>query len=103
MNKKIKNHLIAYCESKGWGTTDKDLAEVLIESKTVYQEKISSHRWFDIYFKVVNINGMDIGFNDYYMTGDANARDMDLDFKEDSVCEVEKKQKTIDYYTRIIP
>lgn len=103
MNEKIKAHLVAYAETKRWATDDKTLFEILTESKTVFKETISSHRWYDVLFKVSVINGMEIGFNDYYMTGDNNASDMGLDPDYASVCEVVKKQKVTDYYEPINP
>jgi len=98
MNEKVKAHLIAYCESKGWGTDDDTLMEVLSEAKELYRKTTGSHRWYDDLFKVVEVNGMAIGFDDFYMTGDNSRSDMDLNYDLSSVCEVEKKQKTIDYY-----
>lgn len=101
MNEKIKKHLIAYCQSKGWGTTDKDVEEVLLEAKEIYRETIGSHRWYDDLFKVVEVAGMLIGFDWYYATGDNSFKDMDLTLDTSSVCEVEKKQRTVDYYERV--
>ena len=98
MNQKIKDHIIAYCESKGYGTTDDDIIDVLQESKEVYSEIGSPHRWYDDMFIVVNINGMLNGYDWYHITGDNSPSDMGLDFDLDSVCEVEEKQKMVTYY-----
>lgn len=100
MNEKIKAHLIAYCESKGWETSDEGLMEVLKESKPLFKEIVGEHRWYEDEFRVVEINGMLIGFMDFHMTGDNNASDMGLEHDIRKVCEVEKNQKTIDYYER---
>jgi len=101
MNEEIKKHLIAYCESKGYGTTDKDLTEVLTESNSIFSEITGSHRWYDDEFRVVEINGMLIGFYDYHITGDNSREDMDLFIDESRITRVEKKQKLVDHYEPI--
>lgn len=101
MNEKIKAHLTAYAKSKGWGTDDDTLMEILSEASDVFSEIVGSHRWYEDKFRVVNVDGMLIGFNDFHMTGDSSRSDMGLEFDLTSVCEVEKKQKTVDYYEEI--
>ena len=101
MNEKIKAHLIEYNKKNNWSfETDKDLEETLRESRVVYREITGSHRWYEDEFIVVDVDGMLIGYNWYHTTGDLTPREMDLDFDFSSVCEVEKKQKTVDYYER---
>jgi hypothetical protein len=101
MNQKIREHLTNYCIKNGWETTDKDLLEVLTESREVFSEITGSHRWYDDKFVVVEVDGMLIGYDDFYTTGDNDASDMGLEYDIDSVCEVEKKQKMVDYYEPI--
>lgn len=98
MKEKIKTFLIAYCQSKGWSTSDKDLEEVLVEQMPVFKEIGSAHRWYDDEFRVVEIDGRFIGFNWYHVTGDNSISDMDLELDTSSVCFVDKKQKMVDYY-----
>lgn len=103
MNDKIKNHLIEYNRKNGWACeTDKDLEETLMESRIIYKEITGEHRWYEDEFRVVDVDGMLIGYNWYHTTGDMTPREMDLDFDLNSVCEVERKQKTIDVYEKLI-
>lgn len=101
MNQKIKNHLIAFNQKEGYGITDKDLLETITETKPIFTQIIGKHRWYEDEFRVVEIDGMLIGYDGFHTTGDTSWRDMDLEYDIDSVCEVEKKQKTIDYYDKV--
>ena len=98
MNEKVKAHLTAYCQKNSWGISNNDFEEILIEAKPVFKEIGSAHRWYDEEFRVVNIDGMLIGFSWYHLTGDNSIRDMDLEFDFNSVSQVEKKQRMVDYY-----
>ena len=100
MNDKIRQHLTAFNENGGWGTSDKDLMETLTEATPVYKAIGSAHRWYDDEFRVVNIGGMLIGYNGFHITGDNGVSDMGLEYKIDSVCEVEKKEVTEFQYIR---
>lgn len=101
MNEKIKSHLLAYCESNNWDADEENIIECLKEAKTIYSEIGPSHRWYDEKFCVVEINGMLIGYDWFHVTGDTSISDMGLEFDINSVCEVEKKQKTIYYYEKL--
>lgn len=101
MNENIKAHLTAYCQKNNWEPTDENIQEILIYATPVYSLIGDSHRWYDEEFRVVKIEGMLIGFDWYHVTGDDSIKDMDLGFNMDSICECEKKQKTIDYYEAI--
>lgn len=101
MTDKIKNHVSEYNISKGWGVSDKDLFETIRESKSVYSTKTGSHRWYDDIFVVSIVDGMLIGYNDFYITGDNSPDDLGLDYDYNSICEVEKKEKIEIYYEPI--
>lgn len=103
MTEKIKQHLVEYAASKNWQTDDDTLFEIVRESKEVYSEKISSHRWYDDTFIVVEVNGMYIGYHDFYMTGDNNASDMGLDYDINSICEVRPVEKRVIVYEKVNP
>lgn len=89
-------------EKHEYGTTDDDIKELLTEATTIYKELGSSHRWYDEEFRVVNIDGMLIGYDWFHVTGDNSVSDMGLEFDINSICQVEKKQRTIDYYQPIV-
>lgn len=97
----IKHHLTEYAKSKGWDSDDKTLFEIAREANEVYRIKTSSHRWYDDHFVVVEVNGMLIGLNDFYMTGDNNAEDMGIDYDYDSLCQVKAVEKTITVYEKL--
>jgi hypothetical protein len=100
MNEVIKQHVLAYSAKKGYGTTDKDLFEIIREcGKEVYSEVKGSHRWYDKEFKVVDLDGMLIGYDDFHTTGDSNWHDLGLEHDINSIVEVEKRTKTVDFYT----
>ena len=65
-----------------------------------YEEKGDS-RWWSNGFAVQEINGKLIGYEWATTTGDDSPTDKGWQFNENSICFVEKKQKTIDYYEKI--
>lgn len=102
MNEAIKNHVTAINQKKGWGTTDKDLFETIREmGKKVYEQNMGSHRWYDKMFTVVELDGMFIGYDDFHTTGDSNAYDLGLEHDIRTICQVVKKQKTVDYFEKV--
>jgi hypothetical protein len=101
MNEKIKQHLTEYAISRNWQTDDLTLFEIVREAKKVYSEKIGSHRWYDDMFNVVDIKGMNIGFNDFYMTGDNSPSDMGLEYDINSICEVKEVEKKVIVYEKV--
>lgn len=101
MTDKVRQHLAEYATSNNWQTDDDTLFEIVREAKKVYSEKIGSHRWYDDIFVVVDVNGMKIGYNDFYMTGDNSPSDMGLDYDINSICEVKEVEKTIKVFEKI--
>jgi hypothetical protein len=100
---KIKNHVAAYNQREGYGTSDTELFETIREAgKQIYSETKSTHRWYDKVFVVVELDGVLIGYDSFHTTGDDSWSDMGLEHDINTICEVEKKQKTIDYYIPII-
>lgn len=86
LDKKVKEFLITVLKEKGKFTDDIDkltgefIDLFYCDSKNVYNTIVGQHRWYDDELNVVEIGGRYIGYLDYYMTGDACASDMDLDF-----------------------
>lgn len=101
MTDKIKNHLVEYAIYNGWQTDNDTLFEIIREGTEVYTEKICTHRWYDDIFIVTEVNGMHIGYNGFYMTGDNNASDMGLEYDLKSICEVKEVEKTIKVFEKI--
>lgn len=98
MKENIKKHLEEYAISKGYGTDDATLIEIVREGKQVYSEVTGSRRWWDEVFTVVEVNGMLIGFDDAHTTGDLSPRETGWEFDPKSICEVEKTEKVITVY-----
>ena len=101
MNENIRKHIEEYAISKKLATDEKTLIEIIKEGKEVFSEIKDSHRWWDDVFKVVDINGMLIGFDSAHTTGDLSPRESGWEFDPNSICEVEKKEiKTIIYQAK---
>lgn len=75
--------------------------DFVAKSMQVCEENMGAHRWYDKMFVVVELEGMLIGYDDFHTTGDSNAYDLGLEHDFNSVCQVVKKQKTIDYYEKV--
>ena len=91
----IKKHIEEYAISKKWGTDERTLIEIITEGKQVHSEITDSHRHWDDVFKVVEINGMLIGFDSAHTTGDMSPGEAGWEFDKSSICEVVKKEKVI--------
>jgi GGDEF domain-containing protein len=98
MSNKALEFVKSYNEKQGYGTTDRELYEVLTESKEVYREESGSHRWWNDYFIVVSLDGQLIGFIGADATGDTSLSDLGWEFNPNSVTEVEAKEKVITVY-----
>jgi hypothetical protein len=98
MKENIKKHLENYAISKKWSTDEKTLIEIITEGKEVHSEMIDEHRHWDDVFKVVEVNGMLIGYESAHTTGDISPREAGWEFDPSTICEVERKEiKTIVY------
>jgi len=96
MNDKIRKHLQEALEKEGIKIEEvgENWYEVLTEfGKEVYSESVGKRRWWEDIFKVVEIDGMLIGYRDAVTTGDDSTYDKGWEFEEGSVCEVERKQE----------
>jgi hypothetical protein len=100
MNTKIKNHLLAYSESKGYGITDEDLMKIIVEAYPIVCEgKRDEHRWYDMIPTVVNINGMLLQYNRCSVKGEeSSVEDCIGGYKLDDVIEVKPIIKPITVY-----
>ena len=90
MNEKIKNHLVKYAQSKGYGTDDATLIEILTDSRAIGKQDEDEHRWWVEYTQFVEVDGMIIGFANARSTGDMSARESGWEFDPSSIFEAEK-------------
>ena len=98
MSNKTVEFIREYCKSKGWGQSDGDVEEVLIEAKRVYREELSQHRWYNWFLYVVDIEGKLVGYEWGECTGDTSLRDMDIKIDLSQVEEYESFEKSITAY-----
>lgn len=100
MNTEIENFLQEYSKENGWGEIEKGkLIEHLLKESDVISEEIDgSHRWYDDVVKVVKIKDRYFSFGDYHMTGDGSARDMGLEWDDETITEVEPKEVNVIRY-----
>lgn len=73
MNQTVLEHVQAYNRSQGWPDTEQDCIETIRYAKVVQKDSGDAHRWYTVYNKVVEVNGMFIGFQDYEASGDEGA------------------------------
>ncbi|MFA5025099.1 MAG: hypothetical protein WC503_01130 [Candidatus Shapirobacteria bacterium] len=98
MDNRIKEHLTQYNLKNGYGTSEADLIETLMESDVIYSKLYSEHRWWSEYFEVVEIDSVYIGFLQGRTTGDDSAYDKGWEFDPATICEVVPREvKTIIY------
>lgn len=102
MQQNVKDHLIRYNEKKQYGISDKDLVESVTEGREIWSEEGSNHRWWRDEYRVVEIDGMYIGFNWATTTGDDTAEEKGWEFDPDTIEEVEKVEEVITV-TKYVP
>lgn len=100
----IKKYLTEYLIEEGYDAntlTDNDLKDALLEELSIYTEDVSSHRWYDAIERVVKIKDKYFKYEWYHITGDNRPADLGLEFKWNSVSEVEPYQVTVTKYRTI--
>lgn len=102
MEEYIRKQLDNYCKANDWDPTDQNAEMVLAESDIVYEEKIKSRRWWDEVIRVVEIDGMFIGFEYAVSTGDEPATELGYAFDLEKVWEMRPVTKTVVAYERIL-
>lgn len=96
MNEKIKKHLITYNQSKGYGIDDATLIETLKEcGETVWTGDEDERRWWTNFTRVVEFDGMLIGFKDAKTTGDDSPYDKGYEFDPDTIKEYTYTEETV--------
>lgn len=99
MQQKFKDWLIAYCEEHGYGTSDDDLMETIIDcGKFISSEIVSEHRWYQDEEIVVQLEDKFVSYMTYNITGDNSMSDMGLEHNIDYFEEVEPYETTVTKY-----
>ena len=102
MHDENKQKLIDYCVKEGWGYTDAELIETVIEcGKTVWTGEQERHRWYSMIPIVVEIEGMFISYDSCDVHGEeGTVEDCIGGYKLDDMREVFPKEvKKIVYVT----
>lgn len=101
MSEYLFNIINEYADAKyGSGiVNESDLYEIC-EDNVISSKKIATHRWYEIYENVMQINDTFIRFNTYNFTGDSGQYDMDLPYMTESFVEVIPKEVTTTIYVK---
>jgi hypothetical protein len=91
----VREFLRRYNEAKGYGVSEYELIESLIDGKRVHEEGRDEHRWYICETAVNEVGGKFIQFTDYIITGDNSMSDMDLKYDLDSAKLVERKEREV--------
>lgn len=92
MNEKVKEHLIKYNTENGYSIEEDSLIETLTEANVIYEKETSGSRWWNNYFRVVEIDGMFIGYSWARAFRDETPKDCGWEFDTDTIGEVEAKE-----------
>ena len=102
MNDKIKQHLVAYNASKGWGLDDGALLETVIESDALWEGTRDENRWYTLVPTVVDVNGMFLIFDSCHVKGEASDVDDCIGgYKLENIKEAVSKEVTVTIYETI--
>ncbi len=97
--KKIKEHLMKFNESKGWGISDADLMETVLESDFLWQGDRDEHRWYTLIPTVVDVNGMLLMFTLCRVEGEnSSVEDCIGGYKLENIREARPKEITTTIY-----
>ena len=99
MNKEIKDFLMGYCKDNGYEVSERGIKEALQDRYVIYSETLGTYPRWKGGFWVVAVNEKLIRFN--WTIGDYSATELCWELDIDSVCEVEKKAKTVVVYEKI--
>jgi hypothetical protein len=91
MDEKIKKHVGEYRKRRGEDDSEDSIIGLIRYSEEIHSKVVDTRRWWwnDV-FKVVEIDGMLIGFDDAETTGDRSPSDVGFEFDPESIVEVEK-------------
>lgn len=102
MNDKIKNHLIAYCKSKGWDTDEDNLIEAVTDSKTLWEGKRDEHRWYTLIPSVVCVDGMYLQYTYCDVKSEeSSVEDCIGGYKLEDIIEVRPEDETVTVYVPV--
>lgn len=101
MSEKIREHVRQYNVREFDDASDDAIIETIRDAKVIWSKMTTSRRWWDEEFRVVEIDGMLIGYDGADTTGDESATDKGWEFDPSSICEVEAKQVVKTEYVKV--
>lgn len=104
MDEQVRAHVAAYNKAQGYATDDATIIETITEASyehQVYAELISRRHWWNIVFRVVEVGGMLIGYDDAETTGDIGPSETGWDLDPSTICRVRPVEKTVTAYERV--
>lgn len=103
MKPESKEKLVKYNESKGYGISDDDLIETIIEcGQTIWQGKGDRHRWYTLIPTVVKVGDVYFQYDRCDVHGEeANVEDCIGGYKLDDMFEVKPVTQTVIGYIEI--
>jgi hypothetical protein len=102
MNERIKENLANKCKSQGYGTTDDDLIELVLNEKTLWEGKRDEHRWYTLVPTVVCVDGMYLMMNVCHVKGEeSSVEDCIGGYKLNDIIEVAPEQKIVTVYVPV--
>lgn len=81
--------------------SDEQIFDELRDSKVVHEELHDERRWYQLWEKVVEVDGHFFRFYDYHCTGDDSPSDMGLTDDISDIVEVEEYEKVVKAYRKI--
>jgi len=102
MKDNVRAHLTAIAARHDWSTEDDTLVEILFEANTVWFGDDEKHRWWILFRRVVEVEGMFIAFTDCKNTGDNSPRDAGWEFDPSTIEEVKPRTRTVEI-TEYVP
>ena len=89
---------IKHNQSKGYDIDEESLIETILEAKTVAEFDFFEHRWWNEFTRIVEIDGMFIGYTWVKTTGDNTAFEMGWEFDPETIFEAEEYEETVKKY-----
>jgi len=101
MTEKIREHVRAYNVREFKDASDESIIETILDARVIWSKMTTSRRWWDEEFRVVEIDGMLIGYDGADTTGDENAKEKGWEFSPASICEVVAQQVVKTEYVKV--
>ena len=104
VNQDVLDHITRYCKKNNWtcNTADEYLETLQDCGKELYRKNTGGSRWWNNYFCVTQLDGLEIGYYDAETTGDRSPQDTGWEFQIQDICRVQRHEEiqTVVTYTK---